>query len=102
MNPRIRADDPLYAAGVLFCGKCGTASTADDATWLDEKRLLANYAPACEHMEPDTRILLPAELPQTLPHMHRRCEGNRRDGIRCSNRADADSLMCWLHGGRRG
>lgn len=55
------ACSPLSHAGYLPCPECGAPAYAAEATWLDECRILATFAPGCDHVSAETLVVGAAE-----------------------------------------
>jgi hypothetical protein len=96
----------LQPASLAQCHQCRHAAFPIDATWLDDRLILASYPQVCAHVPADTRLTCTgceSERP-LLPNpglllSGRRCAGRNRRGRPCQEWALPGSLFCYWHPG---
>jgi len=97
-------DDPLQLAGPEHCHHCQRAAFPIDATWLDDRLILASYPRVCAHVPASTRLTCTecerqrppvANLGLLLPG--RRCGALNHRRRPCRAWALPGSLFCRSH-----
>jgi hypothetical protein len=96
-------DDSILFAGLASCPMCGRMAYPSDASWLDDRLIVATFPAPCAHSAARIVVIDPGQLPPTSgdPSLHlpgRRCAGRtRRSGRPCRAYAEVGSDFCNLH-----
>lgn len=107
MNDTDDLDDALTAAGLRQCERCYRAAFPTDATWVNDRLILASFPRVCLHVPASTVLVCaccvveqpehyrPADAELLLPG--RRCAGRNRRRRPCRAAAAPGSLYCCWH-----
>ena len=100
-------DDALTAAGLRQCPRCRRAAFPVDATWLDDRLILASFPRICAHIPAGVVSVCTCCIEENPEHYRpadagllltgRRCAGRNRHQAPCRATAVPGSLYCHWH-----